>query len=54
MINSPSLNGLNIQDAKNKIIENMNVDAFLTQEDGTVQEHPFTDYLQKNYLFGFY
>ena len=31
---------------KNKIIENMNVDAFLTQEDGTVQENPFADYLQ--------
>ena len=28
----------------------MNVDAFLTQEDGTVQENPFADYLQKNYL----
>ena len=35
---------------KNKIIENMNVDAFLTQEDGTVQENPFADYLQKYYL----
>ena len=36
---------------KNKIIENMNVDMFLMQEEnGEVQQNPYTDYLQKNYL----
>ena len=36
---------------KNKIIENMNVDMFLIQEqEGTVTNNPYTDYLQKNYL----
>ena len=36
---------------KNKIIENMNVDMFLVQEEnGEVQNNPYTDYLQKNYL----
>ena len=35
---------------KNKMIENMNVDVFLTQEDGDVQNNPYTDYLQKNFL----
>ena len=36
---------------KNKIIENMNVDMFLVQEqEGTVSNNPYTDYLQKNYL----
>ena len=35
---------------KNKIIENMNVDMFLVQEDGDIQNNPYTDYLQKNYL----
>ena len=33
---------------KNKIIENMNVDMFLVQEEnGEVQNNPYTDYLQK-------
>ena len=36
---------------KNKIIENMNVDMFLTQEvNGEVSNNPYTEYLQKNYL----
>ena len=36
---------------KNKIIENMNVDMFLTQEEnGELTNNPYTDYLQKNYL----
>jgi DNA-directed RNA polymerase specialized sigma subunit len=36
---------------KNKIIENMNVDMFLVQEEnGEVQNNPYTEYLQKNYL----
>jgi len=36
---------------KNKIIENMNVDMFLTQEEsGEFTNNPYTDYLQKNYL----
>ena len=35
---------------KNKMIENMNVDVFLTQEDGDVQNNPYADYLQKNFL----
>ena len=36
---------------KNKIIENMNVDMFLMQEEnGEIQQNPYTDYLQKNYL----
>ena len=36
---------------KNKIIENMNVDMFLTQEiEGGVSNNPYTEYLQKNYL----
>ena len=36
---------------KNKIIENMNVDMFLTQEEnGEIQNNPYTEYLQKNYL----
>ena len=34
-----------------KIIENMNVDMFLTQEEnGELQNNPYTEYLQKNYL----
>ena len=32
------------------MIENMNVDVFLTQEDGDVQNNPYADYLQKNFL----
>ena len=28
----------------------MNVDMFLVQEDGDIQNNPYTDYLQKNYL----
>ena len=36
---------------KNKIIENMNVDMFLTQEEsGELTNNPYTEYLQKNYL----
>ena len=35
---------------KNKMIENMNVDVFLTQEDGDIQNNPYADYLQKNFL----
>tara|TARA_A100001015_G_scaffold141809_1_gene157396 strand:+ start:795 stop:1337 length:543 start_codon:yes stop_codon:yes gene_type:complete len=35
---------------KNKMIENMNVDVFLTQEDGEIQNNPYADYLQKNFL----
>ena len=35
---------------KNKMIENMNVDVFLTQEAGDVQNNPYADYLQKNFL----
>ena len=35
---------------KNKMIENMNVDVFLTQEDGDVQNNPNADYLQKTFL----
>ena len=35
---------------KNKLIENMNVDMFLVGEDGDVQNNPYTDYLQKNFL----
>ena len=35
---------------KNKMIENMNVDVFLTQEDGDIQNNPYADYLQKNFF----